>query len=369
MSSQPQMTRRRFLVIVGGAAGMAAVGRHAYAAAGEDDNVPNSDKDGAPDRDGAPDEPEPQRIVVGEGLIDATVWGGSLVTLRNGDTGFFVRDEQREVDYSIGAPDNVQIFCIAASGRLLIAGGHLIREFEPVTFKSGQPYTDLLANAGGEAERLKNQPGAPPQPVGFTFRPTSHRPVLLVSPDGDEWKQVEFSLDPLPGGTVGAILEAESAVAVLRYVDSSITDSGIAVDLVSLDEALQGNTVEHATSLPVSHGGIWGTYQGPSGSVVLTTGHSGVQGRLPAGDTAFALPDEEHLLGVNYTEGGYQVAVQLPTGERVLKTFKTPYTATAQKLTAEDLVLHGVSPEVIIGSSAGFAKAEPYKPTRSLRLQ
>ena len=360
MSGEPMLSRRRFLVIVGASAGAVVLGRHAYAAPGDGVGRPDAGVSGKPNGGFTP-------IVVDDGLIDATVWNGSLLTLRNGASGYFVRDEQRGTDHSVDVPENVQVFCVAAAGRRLIVGGHLVRQYEPIVFKSGQPYQGLLANAGAEAQRLMGQPSAPPQPSGFTLRPTSHRPVLLATQDGVEWKQVEVSPEPEPGGTVGAILEDAGVVAVVRYADSADADSGIAVDLLSLENALLGRPAEPSVILPVSHGGLWGSFQGPSGGLIVTSSSDGLSAVDSDGMQAFQFPRGEQLLGLSLADGRYKAAVELPSGQLAIKTIGSGLRTTSRPLTPGERILHGVSPDVLVGSAAGFAKAEAYKPQRQQR--
>ncbi len=289
-NSQPLVSRRRFLAIVGASAGAVFLGRHAYAAPGID--ASRLGRDGSTDKEGGY---EP--VVVAEGLIDATVWGGSLLTLRNGPAGYFVRDEQRQRDYNIATPSGAQAYCLAVSGQVLVVGGHRIIESEPVQLKSGELYTKLVSQAGAEAERLSRQSFAPAQPAGFSFRPTSHRPLLLASSDGREWQQIEFSSDPLRGGTVGAILQSEGVVAVLRYIDSGDTDSGVAVEFASLAAALRSEFQKQHQALSVPHGGLWGAFEGPSGGLVIAYGSDGARARSVTGADAFSLPSGRTTAG------------------------------------------------------------------------
>ena len=365
--SRRVLSRRRFLVVVGGAGGALALsGRVRAERAHTAPGPPRAGSVSGPDMTPWADPAlsahaaqasvqvgKPVAVNVAAGFVDATSWNDALLTLRpGGSTGMLVRSELVGRDHPVTVPDGFAGRCLGSWGGLMVIGGHRVVNTGTFTFEAGEPYDTLLAQAGQHAQALAAQPGRP------TVKPYRHVyverfPAVLVTRDLSEWKHLDVPLSAGTGGSFGAVLERGGVLAGDHYAVAEVPDSVIEASLVTLAGALRGRTSTARGAIPLDHGALWGASDTGASDLVIVADRAGTRGYDNRNRVALTLGGDDILLGVNAAGGALEAAVQTKAGTRKIERVQSGLEKQTRALSDTALIKHRVSPTVTIAAPDG----------------
>lgn len=344
MSSTGPISRRRFIAVIAGTTGAAAAaGLGGWRLlAGRDGSLPTTASFAAT--------PGMEVVEVQPGFVDATVWNDEPLTLRANPTGtgIMLRKETIGTDHPVDAPQDFTARCVGVIDDTIIVGGHQAVETGSMQFDLGSDYEELLARAGHEAARLVSQPY---RAVGV---PHIHRfverfPSTVLTADMSAWRREMFGLEEGAGGSVGAIMESASMLALERYSIAEVPDSIFEVATSTLDNLLRA-TGETDVQLPVDHGFVWGSASIRGRGLLLIGDRFGTSGYFADGRVAFHIDNTRSLLGVSGDSDLLTVLSATPDGQRRMDRFRSGSLITSQQEDLEAPVLHSIAPDVIISS-------------------
>lgn len=381
--NSPDWTRRRFLVVVGGAgSSLMLSGGAAVAQPSDPDDQPGPNEPdtseppagtdpsdagqpgtGAPDTgapsEGGPGEGDPgpgeartEVVEVASGFVDATSWRDELLTLRQGPQGMLVRSELTGRDHAVGVPDGFAGRCLGAHEDLLVIGGHRVVQTGTTAFEAGTPYETLLAQAGSESQKLLAQPGRP------VVRPYRHVfierfPALLVTSDLQQWEPLDLQLRAGTGGSFGAVLERGGVLAADHYGIAEVPDSVIEVSLISLADAIYGRLSAARNPIPLDHGSLWGASDTGTSDLLLVADRTGINGYDNQNQAVLSLTANTRLLGVNQVGEVLDVAVATTKGTRQIQRYEDGIQTETVSVGTDELVRHRISPDVTIATPDG----------------
>lgn len=346
------LSRRRFLVVVGGSGALLLSGRlgvERSLAAESTNNEVRTDKTPA---DGSA-RSRVQVVNVESGFVDATSWQGELLTLRPGpSSGMVIRAELTEVDYKVDVPDGFAGRCLGAHGKLLIIGGHRVVHTHTTTFEAGTSYESLLTQAGPEAVRLTTQPERP------VVRAYQHEfverfPALLVTQDLREWKHFDVPIQEGTGGSFGAVLERGGVLAADHYAFAEVPDSVVEASLISFADAVGGRVTTVRDAIPLDHGALWGASDTGSSGLVIVADRVGIRGYTNTKQVLLSLDGDHKLLGINPEDGHLKAAVKTRDGAHKIKKFRSGLEKETTTLADTALIKHRISPDVTIAAPDG----------------
>ena len=344
MTSGTPISRRRFLAVIGGAGITTVAGWGSWRLL--TDSRPTPTLDG----DLREIEPSVEIVEVQPGFTDATVWRGQLFTLRAGsDNGSVtLRSETIGTDHTVHTPHGFTARCLGVIEDSIAVGGHQLVMTETVSFDHGTDYESLLASAGAESQRLRDQP----------WRATASRhrhqfserlPMLIASEELISWSQDSFRSEDEFGGAVGAFVGGNSTIAIDRYVFADSPDSLFQVEVGDIEQLLVRNgDVEVIT---VNHGGIWGTCHDGSGPILVIGDTLGTVGYEANGLQRFKISPDESLLGAHAGSHGLHVDVLSADGRRLVRYFEDGEAIGIREKLAESPIVHQLDSGLAVVSS------------------
>lgn len=271
MSTGP-MSRRHFLAVIAGTTGAAAAaGLGGWRLLGSrGSSLPAAASFAA--------DPGVEIVEVQPGFVDATVWNDELLTLRASPTGtgIMLRSETADTDHPVDAPEGFAARCVGVIDNTIIIGGHREYEIRRVVFQAGEDYGTLLRQAGDEADLLLTQPG----------RPAAHAhersivpkiATVAVAEAFDDWSSRELSFPEGTGGSIAAVLETSSDLALDHYRFPDLADSNFEAALIDGRAALVGTGEFRAWSQPVDHGSIVNSASAPGIDLIVISDRHGTR--------------------------------------------------------------------------------------------
>lgn len=368
------MNRRRFLVLVGGAAGTllsAGCGQHEAGPAGGLPGAGASSLAGGIDG-GLPGgssgllsvdaddvgEAGVEVVAVEPELVDMTAWHGEFLTLRPGPAGMLVRSESTGRDYPVEVPDGFAARCIGTHGDLLAVCGHRVVYTGYMIFEAGTPYETLLEQAGPHAALLTAQPSRP------EVRPYRHEfierfPALLTTDNLLDWEHFDLALGIGTGGSFGAVIERGGVLAADHYAYAEVSDSVFEASLISLADAVAGKVSASGAPIPLDHGALWGTSDTGTSGLVVVNDRTGTYAYDDKQRPVIAVTDNAAVLGVEPRGGFLNVAVQTSDGLREIRQFRNGTQQAVEGIGTGDPVRHRISPDITVTSPDGVHSVIP----------
>lgn len=349
-AARQPMSRRRFLAVVGGTAGVVGIaglaGRSLLGGPGDPAPADAGNLTGLMLAD-----PGVEIVEVEPGFADAAVWNDQLLTLRAdpAGTGIILRSETDGIEHPVDAPPDFTARCIGTIGTSLAIGGHRQIETGSILFESGPDFKTLAETAGPMADLLRGTP-ALPAPIGDRFRFIDSYPWLSISSDLWSWVDHEIVADG-HGGSCGAITDSGNIAAVDRYVDPDVPDSIFDVALVELPVDLSTGTFVGHRQIPVSHGGVWGTSQDMRGELLAIVDDHGASFYRLDGSWLFTLPAEFSLLSIDSVDGVWMVSLRDRGGEQYVAEYGSELKIVQYDRDPKPLLRHRVDERLTIVST------------------
>lgn len=347
--SSGQMSRRKFLAVVGGAGGALGVaGLGSWRLLGGGTGAASPAERFAVD-------PGVEVVEVAPGFVDAAVWEGDLFTLRAGPvgSGIILRSETTGTDHPVNTPDRFTARCVGVIDDTIIVGGHREVEAGRMSFEEGTSYETLLRLAGAEATALLSQPV---RPVAHAHEHTIVNKItsLATSEDIGKWNARDVVLPDNTGGSIAAVLERSGALALDHYRFPSSADSNYEAVLIDAAGALKGLGQLRNWSKSVDHGSIISSASGPSNDVVIVSDRYGIRCFDHDGIGVFDF-DDGLLYAVQPLSGDLSdvTAVGVITFEGKVETRFYSYGTEFASPVSVMLLTHQISPHVTLAAPAG----------------
>ena len=351
MNSSEPMSRRRFLVVVGGAGGalgVAGLGGWRLLGGG-DSSVPTAGRFAV--------DPGVEIVEVEPGFVDATAWNDELLTLRasNSGTGIVLRSETTGTDHPVDVPDGFAARCVGVIDDTIIIGGHRHIETNEVAFATGADYGVLLRRAGLEADLLLSQPSRPIA-ASHDYRPVERVATVITASNLVGWAQRDVHLPSGTGGSVAAVLEQSSSLALDRYAYSDYLDSVFEASFLSVISAVPDpkEDLSHR-SLPIDHGSIWGVVSDYNQELIVIEDRSGTVCYDHRNNVVFSIQDGSELLGIQLRAGQPLVSVVDANGVQETRAYYEG--REIERRPIGDVVAHQISPRLTVAAEAGKAAA------------
>lgn len=342
--SSGQMSRRKFLAIVGGAGGALGV-----AGLGSRRLLGGGDGSASPAAVFAVD-PGVEIVEVAPGFVDAAVWNDDLLTLRAGPagTGIVLRSETTGTEHPVDAPDGFAARCVGVIDDTVVVGGHQDVETGQMTFRADADYEQLLRAAGSQSARLLAQPH---RPIARPHVHTDHerRAVGISTVDLEEWTSEEVKFSDGTNGSIAAILEHSSLAALDHYSYPGYTDSIYEVALLGISSILSGTAEFAAPAQEVDHGAVWGAVGTWPHDVVVVSDRYGTRGYRATGELEFSIEDGSRLLGVRSIGTQLEAYVSGLGIARHSRIYASGEEIARRPM--NDLMLHQVAPDISVALS------------------
>jgi len=353
--SSGQMSRRKFLAVVGGAGGalgVAGLGSWRLLGGGAGS---------ASAAGGFAVDPGAEVVEIQTGFVDATVWNDDLLTLRASPagTGIVLRSETTGSEHPVGVPEGFTARCVGVIDDTIVIGGHQAISTGQITFEEGEDFRSLAAAAGPQAEILLGAP-LPSPPVAHTHTFVDLHPSVAVSDELDTWTNTSLFFDGF-GGSCTAVADKNGTLVLDRYADAEVPDSVFEIASVAVPNGLTFDALRIGGAIEVDHGGVWGTVYGDQGELLVVADRYGIRSLGPDGEPTFSLEEPYSLLGINVVGATSAVAVEDSFGERHIIEFRNGIQVAQRPLGSNELVLHRVSKSLTIASQGRkhWALAEP----------
>lgn len=347
MSSSGQMSRRRFLAVVGGAGGALGVaGLGGWRLLGG--------REGSASTVGGPTvDPRAETVEIQPGFVDATVWNGELLTLRANPigTGIVLHSETTGADHPVDAPDGFTARCVGTLGEELAICGHQVAEAGSITIDAGPRYEDLALHADVLSEVLRAQPDLP-EAISHTHVYVEYAPSMLIAPHLDEWTLHKARVSGVEGGSIGAIFSDSQMLALDSYAIAEIPDSIVASVLVPAHGFRDDELLQTAVQFPIDHGTVWGRSHDGTNELLIVSDHLGTRIYGVDGRTRLDIGRDSHLLGLDAEGEDSRVAIRLADGRRELREYSGADESRRTKLEPASRIIHRLSGDVTISATA-----------------
>jgi hypothetical protein len=350
--SSGQMSRRKFLAVIGGAgSALGIAGLSGWRLLG------NGGESSAPVAGEFAVDPGVEVVEVAPGFVDATVWNDELLTLRASPagTGIVLHSETTGTHHPIDVPDGFAARCVGVIDDTVVIGGHRHMEADESAFDVGAGYDSLLRRSGAETGLLLSQPGRPVV-VPYRYRPVERVATAITSSDLASWAPRDLYLPTGTAGSVAAVLEHSSHLALDRYAYAEHPDSVFEAYLLAGDSAKPtADGLHRYRSLPIDHGSIWGAVADERQDLVVIDDRQGIVCYGEDSQVVFSIPDGSDLLGVQFQVGQSIATIVSADGNRETRIYSDGREVNRQ--VAGNLVAHQVSPQLTIATSTGKAAA------------
>lgn len=344
MNSSGPMSRRRFLAVVGGAGGaLGMAGLSGWRLLGGGDGSVSA-------AGGLAVDPGVEIVEVQSGFVDATVSNDELLTLRasNAGTGIVLRSETTGTDHPVDGPDGFTARCVGVIDGTIIIGGHRNVKTGQMAFRADADYEQMLRAAGRQSASLLAQPRRPAA-VPHVHVEYERRAVAVSTVDLSEWNHNEVKFSDGTNGSIAAILEHSSAMAMDHYFYPEHTDSIYEVALVGASSMLSGEPEFAVPTQEIDHGAVWGSVGVLPHEVVIVSDRHGIRGYRTTGELEFSIVDGSRLLGVHARGSELNVAVSGPNGIRESRLY-----AAGEEMAREpagNLAFHQISSRISLAFS------------------
>ncbi|MCY3859045.1 MAG: hypothetical protein OXG25_09060 [Gammaproteobacteria bacterium] len=342
--SSGQMSRRKFLAVVGGAGGalgVAGLGSWRLLGGGAGS---------ASAAGGFAVDPGVEVVEVASGFADAAVWKDELLTLRAGPvgSGIVLRSETTGTDHPVDTPVGFTARCVGVIDDTLIIGGHQDVDTGQMTFQADADYEQLLRAAGSQSALLLAQPH---RPIARPHVHTDHerRAVGISTADLEEWKSEEVKFSDGTNGSIAAILEHSSLAALDHYSYPGHTDSIYEVALFRISSMLSGTAEFVAPAQEVDHGAVWGAVGTWPHDVVVVSDRYGTRGYRATGELEFSIGDGSRLLGVRSIGTELEAYVSGFDSAKHSRIYASGEEVARRPM--NDLALHQVAPDISLALS------------------
>lgn len=347
MNTPTQMSRRRFLAIVGGVSGTVGVagfaGWRALAPVERSSPAVSADEGVL-------------TVEVESGFVDAASWRDDLLTLRpaaDSPEGVMLRAELSGIEHQVETPDGFAARCIGTVGDTVVVCGHRVIETGQMEFEAGTDYRTLIAEAGYVSDILRDQPSFPHTGDGYRHVFVEYFASIIATSDMTSWRSLDLRPVSGRGGSFGAILNRDGILAADSYAIAEIPDSVFESTLISLTDAVAGVTTISREAVPLDHGSLWGSSNDGNNDLLIVSDREGTRGYDHRGGIAFDVDAGSELLGVNPRRTGLEITVELADGSRQARRFNDGVHMATMMLPDEGSVKHRVSLDVTIAAPHG----------------